>query len=125
MTDSARFVEQQQPPGHTWHELRIMGKQAYLNCRAEQAEWLLTQSLHRAESFGEKDMRLIISLTELAGFYVVQERFDRAEPLLSRAISLGRFVLPRHDFQSLRRKFEAVRRVANGNGSLPSNIKWL
>lgn len=130
MNDTVRTIEQKRP-GHTWDELRTRGKTAYFQCRPAEAEWLLTQALHMAEAFGEKDARLVMSLSDLAGLYVMHKRFEPADSLLARAVSLGRTLLPRHDFHSLKRKFESNRAVLvaqrNGKqpGRLPFRIKWI
>lgn len=130
MSYSVRTIEQKRP-GHTWDELRMRGKTAYFQCRPAEAEWLLTQALHMAEAFGEKDARLVMSLSDLAGLYVMHKRFEQADRLFSRAVSLGRTLLPRHDFCCLKRKLENNRAIlaAQHKGTQPSNlpftIKWL
>jgi len=108
----------------SWDVLRNQGKHAYQKGQSAEAEFSLQKALGAAEEFGEKDMRLVMSLADLAGYYVLTGQYVLAEPLLGRALIIGEAVLSRADWRALKRKKEALK-VVMQTGRLPSLIKWL
>jgi len=65
--------------------------------RFQEAEDELKTALQEAEKFGEQDNRLPQTLTKLALLYDVQGQYDKAEPLLSRAVDLHKKTLEPND----------------------------
>ena len=65
--------------------------------RFGEAEDQLKAALQEAEKFGEQDNRLPQTLSKLAILYDVQGQYDKAEPLLNRAVTLHRKILNPND----------------------------
>ena len=65
--------------------------------RFQEAEEALKTALQEAEKFGERDNRLPQTLSKLAILYDIQGQYDKAEPLLKRAVAAHRNILKPHD----------------------------
>ncbi|MDH3669747.1 MAG: tetratricopeptide repeat protein [Gammaproteobacteria bacterium] len=74
--------------GNTWDEDAQAGVQAYLHGDYAAAERHLLAALRTAEEMGPEDPRLALSLNNLALVYHAQGRYDEAEPVYKRAISI-------------------------------------
>ena len=72
----------------TWDEEAQAGMQAYLHGDYAAAERHLLTALRTAEEIGPEDPRLALSLNNLALVYYAQRRYDEAEPLYQRAITI-------------------------------------
>lgn len=72
----------------TWVRFLDAGTAAYNRRDPGEATRQFELALNEAESFGESDTRLATSLAWLAELYRVQRRFDEAERLIRRTISL-------------------------------------
>jgi tetratricopeptide (TPR) repeat protein len=74
--------------GTTWDQDAQAGAQAYLHGNYAAAERHLLAALRTAEEFGPEDPRLALSLNNLALVYHAQGRYDDAEPVYQRAITI-------------------------------------
>ncbi len=72
----------------TWDQAAQAGAQAYLHGDYAAAERHLVAALRTAEEFGPEDPRLALSLNNLALVYHAQDRYDEAEPVYQRAITI-------------------------------------
>lgn len=74
--------------GNTWDEDAQAGVQTYLHGDYAAAERHLLAALRTAEEIGPEDPRLALSLNNLALVYHAQGRYDEAEPVYQRAITI-------------------------------------
>ncbi|HEY9792895.1 MAG TPA: tetratricopeptide repeat protein [Candidatus Obscuribacterales bacterium] len=72
----------------TWKQTVEAGNEAYANGRVAQAEVHFLDALKEAESFGENDARLALSLNNLAAVYHTQGKYTMAEPLYTRSLEI-------------------------------------
>ena len=72
-----------------WHEYRQAGKSAWAGRNFASAEKSWSLAMDEAERLGADDPRLTRSLLDLAGLYSRQKDYDRAEPLLRRAMEIA------------------------------------
>lgn len=72
----------------TWDEDAQAGVEAYVHGDYTAAERHLLAALRTAEGIGPEDPRLALSLNNLALVYYAQHRYDEAEPLYQRAITI-------------------------------------
>ncbi len=71
-----------------WEELHQKGDIAIAAENLEMASDIWLTALTEAEGFEESDPRLIVTLDRLSGIYLVQHKFDMAEPLLKLSLDL-------------------------------------
>lgn len=72
----------------SWKAAVEAGNQAYADGRVAQAEILFVDALKEAESFGEDDLRLALSLNNLAAVYHTEGKYTMAEPLYTRSLDI-------------------------------------
>jgi tetratricopeptide (TPR) repeat protein len=72
----------------SWKAAVEAGNQAYENGRVAQAEIHFLEALKQAESFGQDDARLALSLNNLAAVYHTQGKYTMAEPLYNRSLDI-------------------------------------
>jgi tetratricopeptide (TPR) repeat protein len=73
---------------NTWKDVVEQGNQAFENGRVAQAEVFFLDALKEAETFGEEDPRLALSLNNLAAVYHTQGKYTMAEPLYTRSLDI-------------------------------------
>lgn len=71
-----------------WEELRQRGDSAIASENLETASDIWLTALTEAEGFAESDPRLIITLDRLSSIYLIQRKFDMAEPLQKLSLDL-------------------------------------
>lgn len=71
-----------------WNKYSTEGAKAYEQANWGQAERLFKSALKEAEPFGDKDLRLASSLTNLGVLYNFRNQSAKAEPLFERAIAI-------------------------------------
>jgi tetratricopeptide (TPR) repeat protein len=71
-----------------WRANHDAGKKAFDAHRLGEAEKFYSAGLAQAEKFGEKDLRLAVSLFDMGIIYYVQQRYEKAEKVLKRAITI-------------------------------------
>jgi tetratricopeptide (TPR) repeat protein len=71
-----------------WTKYSTEGARAYEQANWGQAERSFKQALKEAEGFGDKDLRLASSLTNLGVLYNFRGQSAKAEPLFERAIAI-------------------------------------
>jgi tetratricopeptide (TPR) repeat protein len=71
-----------------WETYRREGAEARQGRRYEEAERLLKLAVAEAEQFGAADTRLATSLRELGDVYFAQRKYDEAEPLFRRVVTV-------------------------------------
>src|SRR5277367_1299661 len=71
-----------------WQANHDAGKKAFEAHRYGEAEKYYSAGLAQAEKFGEKDLRLAVSLFDMGIIYYVQQRYEKAEKTLKRAITV-------------------------------------
>jgi len=71
-----------------WQANHDAGKKAFDAHRYGEAEKYYSAGLAQAEKFGEKDLRLAVSLFDMGIIYYVQQRYEKAEKTLKRAITI-------------------------------------
>lgn len=71
-----------------WEELHQRGDSAIAAENLEMASDIWLTALTEAESFEESDPRLIVTLDRLSSIYLIQRKFDMAEPLLKLSLDL-------------------------------------
>jgi len=71
-----------------WEELHQKGDSAIAAENLEVASDIWLTALTEAENFEETDPRLIVTLDRLSSIYLVQRKFDMAEPLLKLSLDL-------------------------------------
>ena len=64
------------------------GNKAYAAARYAEAEKLFKLAVAEAEQFGPTDVRLAVSLNNLALLYDTQAKYDQAEPLHKRSLAI-------------------------------------
>ena len=80
-----------------WNRSMDASMQAYQQGRYTEAEQFLLAALKEAKDFGEQDPRLATSLNNLALLYRAQGKYEQAEPLLPRALTISEKALgPEH-----------------------------
>lgn len=72
----------------TWKAAVEAGNEAYANNRVAEAEVQFLAALEQAEQFGEDDLRLALSLNNLAAVYHTQGKYTMAEPLYQRSLAI-------------------------------------
>ena len=72
----------------TWKAVVEAGNEAYSNNRVAEAEVKFLEALAQAEEFGEDDLRLALSLNNLAAIYHTQGKYTMAEPLYQRSLAI-------------------------------------
>ena len=72
----------------TWKQAVEAGNQAYEAGRVAEAEVKFKEALDEAEKFGEADLRLALSLNNLAAIYHTQGKYTIAEPLYTRSLAI-------------------------------------
>lgn len=77
----------------TWKAAVEAGNEAYANERVAQAEIHFLDALKEAEIFGEDDLRLALSLNNLAAVYHTQGKYTMAEPLYNRSLDIKQRLL--------------------------------
>ncbi len=76
-----------------WDSIMADASKAYHQADYAQAEKLYLAALKEAEKFGNQDLRLALSLNNLARLYKTQGNYAQAEPLLRRALAIREKVL--------------------------------
>ncbi|CAN5245981.1 hypothetical protein BH10CYA1_BH10CYA1_09370 [soil metagenome] len=71
-----------------WEELHQKGDSAIASENLEMASDIWLTALTEAENFEETDARLIVTLDRLSSIYLIQRKFDMAEPLLKLSLDL-------------------------------------
>jgi tetratricopeptide (TPR) repeat protein len=77
----------------TWKATVEAGNEAMASGRVAQAEVHFLDALKEAETFGEGDARLALSLNNLAAVYHTQGKYTMAEPLYTRSLEIKTRVL--------------------------------
>jgi tetratricopeptide (TPR) repeat protein len=72
----------------SWKAAIEAGNEAFANERVAQAEVHFLDALKEAETFGEDDLRLALSLNNLAAVYHTQGKYTMAEPLYTRSLDI-------------------------------------
>ena len=72
----------------TWQANHDAGKKAFEAHRYGEAEKFYSAGLAQAEKFGEKDPRLAVSLFDMGIIFYAQQRYEKAEKMLKRAITI-------------------------------------
>lgn len=72
----------------SWKAAVEAGNDAYERGRIAEAEVKFLEALKEAESFGEDDLRLALSLNNLAAIYHVMGKYTMAEPLYTRSLDI-------------------------------------
>ncbi len=75
-----------------WKQAVEAGNTAYGNGRVAEAERIFLEALEEAEKFGEEDVRLAVSLNNVAAVYHTMGKYTMAEPLYKRALDIRRRV---------------------------------
>ena len=75
-----------------WKQLVETGMAAHGEDRIAEAEVKFLSALEIAESFGEQDERLALSLNNLAAIYHTQGKYKMAEPLYIRSLEIKKAV---------------------------------
>jgi tetratricopeptide (TPR) repeat protein len=71
-----------------WEKHTQTGADAFRENRFGEAERAFQASITEAKSFGENDLRMATSLTNLGVLYNSRGQFDKAEPLFEKAVSI-------------------------------------
>ncbi len=71
-----------------WYSIMDDASKAYHQADYAQAEKLYLAALKEAEKFGNQDLRLALSLNNLARLYKTQGNYAQAEPLYQRALAI-------------------------------------
>lgn len=77
----------------TWKAAVEAGNEAYESGRTAQAEIHFLEALKEAETFGEDDIRLALSLNNVAAIYQVMGKYTMAEPLYTRSLDIKKKLL--------------------------------
>ena len=80
-----------------WETLTDEGVRAHEQGRYVEAGRLLSAALKEAENFKQNDSRVVDSLNNLAELYYTHGKYDQAEPLYKRALSIAEQVLSADD----------------------------
>jgi hypothetical protein len=91
--------------------LRQSGHEAYASGKFPEAERFFAAALREAEKLGEKEDAFILSLEDMADFYVRRGEMAVAQSLLQRAAIVAKKVRPANDplLEQLRFKLEALK----------------
>lgn len=76
-----------------WKSLIEAGNSAFENGKIPEAELKFLAALELAERFDENDLRLALSLNNLAAIYHAEGKYTMAEPLYLRALDLRTRIL--------------------------------
>lgn len=76
----------------TWKAAVEAGNDAYSRDRIAEAEQQFLEALKEAEHFGEDDVRLALSLNNLAAVYHTMGKYTMAEPLYTRSLDIKKRV---------------------------------
>jgi tetratricopeptide (TPR) repeat protein len=76
-----------------WKTAVEAGTEAYESGRVAQAEIHFLEAFQEAETFGEDDLRLALSLNNLAAVYHTQGKYTMAEPLYTRSLDIKKRAL--------------------------------
>ncbi len=80
-----------------WEQYMRAGEAAYQRGDYEEAVGQTKAALKEAEDFGEQDPRFATTLNNLARLYRAQGRYDEAEPLYQRSLTINEKALgPEH-----------------------------
>ncbi len=71
-----------------WEKWNTTGTKAYRQGRYVDAEKSLEATLKETEHFEPQDLRLAVSLNNLAALYETQGKYAEAEPLYERSLSI-------------------------------------
>ncbi|HEY9786989.1 MAG TPA: tetratricopeptide repeat protein [Candidatus Obscuribacterales bacterium] len=107
-----------------WEALRKLGKRAFQTQCFIEAEKHLSLALKEAEKFGDKDERLVTSLSDLAVFYAAQGNYSSAVDLMDRAVTIGKRILARRDLDALIKKSQGISQ-AQTSGNTPEALRLL
>lgn len=77
----------------TWKQLIDTAFETYSSGRIPEAEVQFKAALEEAEQFGEEDLRLALTLNNLAAMYHEQGKYTMAEPLYKRSLDIKTKVL--------------------------------
>lgn len=77
----------------SWKAAVEAGNDAYARERVAQAEIHFLEALKLAEPFGENDLRLALSLNNLAAVYHTEGKYTMAEPLYNRSLDIKQRLL--------------------------------
>jgi tetratricopeptide (TPR) repeat protein len=88
-----------QPAHADWYKLTQEGSEAFQQSNFGQSERLFRQALQEAETFGDHDLRLATSLTNLGVVLKAHAQIAKAEPLFEKAVLVQRNVLGNSDFE--------------------------
>ena len=72
----------------SWKAAVEAGNDAYERGRTAEAEVKFLEALKEAETFGEEDARLALSLNNLAAIYHTMGKYTMAEPLYTRSLDI-------------------------------------
>jgi tetratricopeptide (TPR) repeat protein len=72
----------------SWKAAVEAGNDAYERGRIAEAEVKFVEALKEAETFGEDDVRLALSLNNLAAIYHTMGKYTMAEPLYTRSLDI-------------------------------------
>ena len=72
----------------SWEKNRLGAAKARTQHHYQTAERLAQSAVAEAEHLGSSDFRLAVSLYDLAGIYILQEKFKYAVPLVDRALQV-------------------------------------
>ena len=83
--------------GTLWRKYMEDGTKAYQQRRYADAEKSFQSALKEAEGFGQEDLRLALTLNNLAFLYQAQGKYAEAEPLYKRSLAIWEKALgPQH-----------------------------
>lgn len=72
----------------SWERSRLSAQKARFQHHYESAERSAKEAISQAEFLGSDDFRLAVSLYDLAGIYVLRDKYKLAFPLLARALQV-------------------------------------
>ncbi len=89
------------PPAlaNDWASLTQEGSEAFMQSKYGQAERCFKQALKEAEGFGDHDLRLATSLTNLGVVYKAHAQEAKAESLFERAVAVQQNALGPNNFE--------------------------
>lgn len=102
-----------------WQILIKQGRRAYQRQSYFEAERDLCLALKIAEQFGERDQRLVASLSELAEFYWASGDAARANLFMKQAVALGKKILNRRQLHNLLKRAEEIAQLPSSNVDRP------
>jgi tetratricopeptide (TPR) repeat protein len=84
---------------NSWEQYTQQGSEEFIQSNYGQAERQFKLALKEAETFGEHDLRLATSLTNLGVLYKAHAQIAKAEPLFERALLVQQNVLGANNFE--------------------------